>query len=194
MRRRLLASLAATAAVAASLLISSAGPATAADAAATPAATPSAITQDAGSAPVGRIPAEIKVPDGFKIVATLRGVGSQVYTCTNGAFVLREPVAVLSNPRGTPVAIHGLGPFWAHFDGSKSRPPKGGVSNPLPGRPNIPWLLLDATPTPGAGGTFGNVRYIQRIDTRDGVAPANCSGTTTLSVGYSANYVFWAPK
>ena len=193
MRRRLLASLAATAGVAASLLISSAGPAIAADTAPTPStATPSTTPQNAGSTSEGRIPAEIKVPDGNKIVATRRGAGKQVYTCTNGKYVLREPVAVLSSPRGGPVGIHGKGPFWAHFDGSRVEASK--TAEVLqPGTSNVPWLLLTKTASEG-GGTFGNVGYIQRIDTRGGVAPTSCKVPSTVAVDYTANYVFWAPK
>jgi hypothetical protein len=124
-------------------------------------------------------------------VATLRGVGEQVYTCTNGVYVLREPVAVLSSPRGGPVAIHGKGPFWANFDGSRVEAAKiAGVKSPA-GTSNVDWLLLQTTKAEG-GGTFGSVGYIQRIDTRGGVAPGTCTGTTTLAVDYSANYVFWA--
>src|SRR5687767_7735536 len=104
MRRRLLASLSATAAVAMSLLIGSAGSATASDTTvAPPAATPSAATEGAGSTSEGRAPSKIKPPAEYKIVATLRGVGKQVYTCTNDQPVLREPVAVLSTSRGTQV-------------------------------------------------------------------------------------------
>lgn len=47
---------------------------------------------------------------------------------------------------------------------------------------------------PDAPGVFGNVAFIQRLDTRGGVAPASCTAPSTVSVDYSANYVFWAPK
>jgi Protein of unknown function (DUF3455) len=44
-------------------------------------------------------------------------------------------------------------------------------------------------------GVFNNVLFIQRIDTRGGVAPTGtCSAPTTAAVDYVANYVFWAPK
>ncbi len=61
----------------------------------------------------------------FKIVASLRGVGKQVYDCatSGGAFVFREPVAGLFTSRGIPAAIHGKGPFWANFDGSRVEAP-----------------------------------------------------------------------
>jgi hypothetical protein len=48
-------------------------------------------------------------------------------------------------------------------------------------------------PTPqGAGGVFTNVKIIQRIDTKGGLAPASCTGNGVLAVNYVANYVFWA--
>ena len=41
----------------------------------------------------------------LKIVATLRGVGKQVYDCTGGKYVFREPVAGLFGPRGLPAGF-----------------------------------------------------------------------------------------
>jgi len=131
-----------------------------------------------------------------RIVATQRGVGSQVYKCENGTYTLREPVATLQNLRGGPiVGIHGQGPFWASFDGSRvngSAP----VSAPSPAGPsNIAWLKVTGTQVnPPAPGVFADVAFIQRVDTKGGAAPSTCTGTSTLSVGYSTNYVFWAPK
>jgi hypothetical protein len=193
MRRRLLASLTATAAVAASLLIGSAGPAIAQQGATADSA--SAATRDGGGVtPNAKLPEAIRVDETkFKIVATLRGVGKQIYTCTNGTATLREPAAVLSTLRGNTVGIHGRGPFWTHFDGSRvdgSAPVAAPAPNPAK---DIPWLRITATPTPNTGGTFGNVQIIQRIDTRGGPAPSPCN-TPTVAVDYVANYVFWAPK
>jgi hypothetical protein len=194
MGRRLLASLAATAAVAASLLIGSAGSATAADTTAQSASTADARGSDGVTPNANLKDKPIYVDETkFKIVATLRGVGKQIYDCSGGTATLpaREPAAVLSALRGAPVGIHGKGPFWTHFDGSRvdgSAP----VSAPAPDpAKNIPWLKLTATPT--GSGVFGKVAFIQRLDTRGGVAPATC-GVPTVAVDYSANYVFWAPK
>ena len=136
---------------------------------------------------------KIKPADGnLKIVATLKGIGKQVYKCENNVYVLREPVAVLFDLRGS-AGTHGKGPFWASFDGSRVD-----GSSPTPfaspaGPSNIPWLKVVGTPVKDAPGVFGNVAFIQRLDTKGGVAPATCT-TPTVSVDYSANYVFWAPK
>jgi len=194
MGRRLLTSLAATAAVATSLLISSAGPATAADStAAAPANTQSAV------APIAKVPDAVQVKDPtLKIVATLHGVGKQIYDCTPGnPYVLREPAAGLFTSRGVPTGIHGQGPgpgpFWTAFDGSRVDGTRVAVATPEGASPkDIPWVLLSATPH-GTGGVFSNVKSIQRIDTKGGAAPASC-GAPTVAVDYTANYVFWAPK
>lgn len=190
MGRRLLASLAATTAVAASLLISSAGPATAADA---PEASTSNVSSGARVTPNGKLPEAIRVTDpNLKIVATLRGVGKQIYDCTNGTATLREPAAGLFTSRGTPAGIHGKGPFWTNFDGSRVDGAPQPVSVPQPA-PNIPWLKVTAASNAGTGGTFSNVKFIQRIDTRGGVAPSPCNAPT-VAVDYTANYVFWGSK
>ena len=82
----------------------------------------------------------------FKIVASLRGVGKQVYDCNVGGdgFTLREPVAGLFTSRGIPAAIHGKGPFWANFDGShvdgSAAPPVSAPSTDP--TKNVPWLRL----------------------------------------------------
>ena len=194
MRRRLLAGLTATAAVAASLLIGSAGAATAAPETVVD-STSAASRGGSGVTPNADLPAAIRVTDpNLKIVATLRGVGKQVYDCAPGAtaYTPREPVATLSSLRGAPVGIHGAGPFWAGFDGSRVEASKvAGAKSPA-GTSNVDWLLLDATRAVG-GGTFGKVEFVQRTDTRGGAAPATC-GAPTIAVDYSTIYVFWAPK
>jgi hypothetical protein len=79
-------------------------------------------------------------------------------------------------------------------DGSPTKPTASILQSPDPTK-NIPWLKLVGTPTPHTTGVFSNVAFIQRIDTRGGVAPATCSAAnTTLAVDYTANYVFWASQ
>jgi Protein of unknown function (DUF3455) len=189
--RRLLAGLAATAAVATSLLISSAGPATA--------AAPESSTSNVsggGVTPNSRLPLAIRVDESKnKVVATLRGVGKQIYDCTSGTATFREPAAGLFTSRGIPAGIHGKGPgpgpFWTNFDGSRVDG-SGAVSAPSPDSTrNVPWLRLNATSV--GTGAFGGLTFIQRIDTRGGVAPSPCNAPT-VAVDYTANYVFWGPK
>jgi hypothetical protein len=200
MGQRVLVKLAAAAAVTASLLLSATGAATASPAAPDAASAPSADASrgggDRGVTPNAKLPATIQVDEkAFKLVATQRGTGKQVYNCVNGAYALREPVAVLTSLRGdSPVGIHGQGPFWASLvDGSRvngSAP----VAVPSPAGPsNIPWLKVTGTPL-GPDGVFSKVVFIQRTDTRGGVAPASCTGTGSLAVDYSTIYQFWVKK
>jgi hypothetical protein len=155
--------------------------------------------QSAGVTPNANLPKEIQVDATQNhVVATLRGVGKQVYDCsTGGAWTFREPVAGLFTTNGIPAAIHGKGPFWADFDGSHVDG-TGAVSPPASPpytdlTKNVPWLRLVGTPALNTTGVFSNVAFIQRIDTRGGVAPTGtCTGTSTKAVDYTANYVFWA--
>jgi Protein of unknown function (DUF3455) len=191
MKRRIFAVLAAAAAVTVSTLL-----VTGADAA-TPDVTTNNV-QGAGVTPNAKLDAKIQVKETEnKIVATLRGVGKQVYDCNDSGtgYTFREPIAELFTSRGAPAAIHGKGPFWANVDGSHVDG-SGAVAAPTPSSPqNVPWLLLVGTPTPNTTGVFSNVTFIQRIDTRGGVAPAGpCTAKKTVSVDYTANYVFWASK
>jgi hypothetical protein len=59
---------------------------------------------------------------------------------------------------------------------------------------SIPWLLLAAASTSG-NGTLTGTRYIQRLYTSGGVAPATgCDASTVgaqVRVDYSAVYYFW---
>jgi hypothetical protein len=198
MKRRLFTGVAAAAALAATLMIGNVGQAAAAD---PPAEAASATTaQKTGVTPNSRIPgtSPVRVDEAkFKTVETLRGIGKQVYECTNGTYALREPVAGLITLRGIPAGIHGKGPFWALFDGSKVSKPAASTAasdSALSGASNVPWLLVPVAPE-GTGGSLSSVQLVQRIDTRGGVAPATCVGRPqTLTVDYSANYVFWAPK
>ena len=190
MKRRFLAALAATAAVTASVLMVSGADA------ATPDAT-AAAAQSAGVTLNVNVPPAVQVDETqFKVVASLHGVGKQIYDCTGGAFTFREPAAGLFTSRGVPAAIHGKGPFWTNFDGSRvdgspTTPPSSATPDPK----SVPWLKLIGTPTPNTTGVFSNVAFIQRIDTRGGIAPTGtCTAPKTVAVDYVANYVFWAKK
>jgi len=57
----------------------------------------------------------------------------------------------------------------------------------------VPELLLKATAHRGTG-LLASVSYIQRLDTRGGVAPTGtCTDGGLQVVGYSANYRFYKP-
>ena len=138
-------------------------------------------------------------------MATLRGIGKQVYDCdtTTKKYAFREPMAGLFNSRGLPVGIHDAipdtGPFWSNFDGSKvvgntKSIDFKSVPAPKPGDParDINWLKVPTLKTFGVGGTFSNVKFIQRIDTSGGQPPLSCTTASTVSVDYKTTYVFWA--
>jgi len=136
------------------------------------------------------VPAALAVPAGQQLVATLNvDQGSQVYTCTGGAWTLKEPAAVLKS--GTEEFLHTAGPQWISTnDGSAVT---GATSATMAAPGAIPQLLLKATAHRGDG-LLGSVSYIQRLDTHGGVAPAGtCNAGAQQAVGYSAQYRFYAP-
>jgi Protein of unknown function (DUF3455) len=141
------------------------------------------------------LPPELRVPDGYKPVLESVGRGVQIYDCVDGAWKFREPAAAIFDKRtGNVVAIHYAGPAWQSIrDGSKVvGAVKARRDAPNPQR-DIPWLLLQATSTAGPG-LFAEVRYIQRLDTEGGVAPAGpCTTGQAAGVPYQATYEFWAP-
>jgi hypothetical protein len=129
------------------------------------------------------------------------GVGVQIYDCkpsvtdpSVSVWTFREPAAGLYDHGRQLVGIHFRGPTWEAFDGSSV---VGAVlaSAPAPRPGAIPWLLLQATTNQGDG-VLARVDYIQRLQTKGGVAPPGpCDPTqdATVSVPYRARYLFYAP-
>lgn len=150
---------------------------------------------EAKPAPAGvDAPAALKVPDGNRLSRVLLAEGVQTYTCTDGAWKLLEPAATLwaKNDRSRrTVALHSRGPVWVStVDGSAVN--AAAVAN-SPKEGTIPELLLQSTATRGTG-VFADVSYIQRLNTRGGVAPTTaCTGADQVSVPYSATYAFYKP-
>jgi hypothetical protein len=158
-----------------------------------------AVPAGAGGSKPPTVPPAIAVPDGQKVVLDVTGKGVQIYDCRPSAdpavnaWTFREPAAVLYGHRGRPVGIHFRGPTFESFDGS-SVVGTLQASHPAPGGEAIPWLLLAATSTQGDG-VLAGVDYIQRLETRGGLAPAGaCDPATdaTVAVPYRARYVFYA--
>jgi hypothetical protein len=137
------------------------------------------------------VPAQIKVPAGQKLVATMQvEQGAQVYTCTtNKSWTLLEPDAILRS--GDTRVLHTKGPQWiSPKDGSAVT---GAVVSSVPRTGTIPELLLKSAANRGTG-LFGSVDFIQRLKTEGGVAPAgSCVAGTQKAVPYSAEYRFYAP-
>ena len=145
----------------------------------------------------------IRVPAGQKVLLKAVGKGVQIYECkattadpTNFDWSFKEPGADLTNEKGEKIGKHYAGPTWEANDGSKVvGEVLKKVEAPKPGA--IPWLLLKAKTNEGTG-TFAKVTYIQRLDTKGGVAPAaGCDQAhvnTEVQVPYSANYYFYVPQ
>jgi len=131
-------------------------------------------------------------------ILTVTGKGAQIYTCQAKAaepsafeWVLKAPEAELFDVSGAKIGRHFAGPTWESADGSRV---VGEVMqrSPVPGA--IPWLLLRAKSNEGSG-TLAGAKYIQRLDTKGGVAPSSgCDAEhagAEARVDYSAAYDFW---
>lgn len=144
-----------------------------------------------------RVPAALAVPAGAKVVARFHATGAQVYSCTSAAglysWLLARPDATLADASGAVAGTHGAGPSWKSKDGS-SVVGKKLAQAAAPEAGAVPWLLLGAASTTGAG-QFTGVTFIQRVATKGGIAPATgCDAThvgTEVRASYSADYYFF---
>lgn len=139
------------------------------------------------------VPAAIQPPAGLVKVAEYRVArGSQIYTCTAGAWVFKAPEAILvSNDRSWRTIHHFAGPSWqSDWDRSLVVAAKRAESR-VAGA--VPQLLLEVTSHTGKG-ELSLVSYIQRLNTKGGTAPTtSCKDGATAPIAYQATYVFWAP-
>ncbi|GLY98542.1 DUF3455 domain-containing protein [Actinoplanes sp. NBRC 103695] len=173
----------------------------------TPQAAPLAAPADASSAQADSflggkpsVPDAIKVPGGNVQTSVFKAHGVQNYGCSaTGAWALLEPAAVLTGLSLKPVkpasAIHFRGPSWqSDSDGSlvEGTSP---VSAPSANPNSIPQLLITAkvlSPARTQSGVFADVTFVQRLNTKGGVAPAGaCSAGQTAAVKYTADYRFF---
>jgi len=144
------------------------------------------------------VPAALRVPEGAKLVAHLKGTGDQVYKCTASgtaySWALQRPDAKLKETSGADAGTHGAGPSWTAKDGSTVSAKKVAQADAA-AADAVPSLLLQATSTAGKG-RFSEVTYIQRLGTKGGKAPA--AGCDAAHAGaesrakYSAEYYFYA--
>lgn len=159
----------------------------------------------AARAPLTTAPADpqdpLQVAADMPLLLQVQGVGVQVYDCRAAAddaarfgWVLRAPEARLLDARGDAIGRHFAGPSWELADGSSVvGEVKARRGSPTAG--SIPWLLLAAKSTAGAG-VFSPVAAIQRLHTEGGVAPAEgCDAAhagAEARVPYKADYYFYA--
>ncbi len=145
------------------------------------------------------LPEAVRVPVGLKQTMATTGIGEITYECREKkdmagahewAFV--APVATLYSAGRKAVGKYYAGPTWEAADGSRVTGKQVAVAPG--GAGNIPLQLVKAEPAMGMGAMQG-VTYIQRLNTRGGVAPAAACDASTRGarqqVAYEADYVFY---
>ena len=140
-------------------------------------------------------PAVLAPPAGTHLLLRASAKGVQIYTCqaSGGSFAwtFKAPEATL-RVRGRKVADHFAGPSWRALDGSVVVGEVAAKAD-APRSDSIPWLLLRAKTHEG-NGRFARVAFIQRLDTKGGVAPSSgCDAgheSAEAQVSYRARYVF----
>ena len=148
------------------------------------------------------VPQQIAVLDGYKPFLVAHAVGAQIQECVQDAGGYRwrflGPRADLYGDNGQLVATHFTGPSWQARDGSKVTATLDGNGSVKVDETAIPWLRLRVTSsTAGSDGDrLMATKYIQRINTTGGLAPAasDCNAGTLgqiAEVPYTADYVFW---
>ena len=144
------------------------------------------------------LPAPVMVPAGNKVAMETVCVGEITYECrakTGGGheWVFVGPDAKLMDRSGKQVGRY-FGPpaTWESMDGSKLTGAQVAVAPAMAG--SIPYQLVKGNPAMGTGAMTG-VTYIQRVDTRGGVAPAATCDAGMMGqkqiVKYQADYIFY---
>lgn len=149
------------------------------------------------------LPEAVKVPAGHKVTMETVGVGEITYECRakkdaadQFEWVFVGPDAKLLDRGGKQVGkYYGPPATWESNDGSKLTATQLAVAPG--GMGNIPLQLVKANPAMGMGAMQG-VAYIQRVDTKGGVAPAMACAAGNAgqkqTVKYQADYIFWAAQ
>lgn len=145
------------------------------------------------------LPESVRAPAGQKLLMTTTGVGEITYECRDKKdaagqheWVFVAPVATLYSADRKVVGKYYAGPTWEANDGSKVTGKQLAVA---PARADsIPLQLVKADPAMGAG-AMTPVSYIQRINTKGGIAPAMACDAMAkgkrLQVAYEADYLFY---
>ena len=140
----------------------------------------------------GDVAPDLRPPPDAKPGGIYSAHGFQVYACVADAagvhWVFKAPEADLVDDHGATFARHYAGPTWEAKDGSKVVG-KVLASVPAPDAGAIPWLFLSATST--GSGVLAGVRFVQRINTAGGVAPAGECHGGEVRVPYTAQYAFF---
>ena len=154
----------------------------------------------AASAQMMDLPEPVRAPTGAQMVMKAVGVGELAYECRAKAgdatafeWAFVGPTAkLMDSSMSKEVGKYYAGPTWESTDGSKITGKQVAVAPAAPG--NIPLQLVKAEPAMGNGAMTG-ITYIQRVNTKGGVAPPDsCTASsvgTKKMVPYQADYVFY---
>jgi Protein of unknown function (DUF3455) len=146
------------------------------------------------------VPSDLRPAAGQELFLEARASGVQIYECaappdrpTAYAWTFRAPEATLVDRHGRVLGKHYAGPTWESADGS-SVVGEVRARNPGPTSTAIPWLLLAAKSTSGAG-VLNATTSIQRVYTAGGIAPSAACSTENAAaverVPYTASYFFY---
>ncbi|MBA3595537.1 MAG: DUF3455 domain-containing protein [Polaromonas sp.] len=148
------------------------------------------------------LPAAVQVPAGNRVVMETVGMGEITYQCSakkdmagQYEWVFVGPDARLLDRSGKQVGkYYGPPATWEAMDGSKLTAVQVAVAPNTAMAGSIPLQLVKGNPAMGSGAMQG-VSYIQRVDTRGGVAPATPCTADNLNakqiVKYQADYIFY---
>ena len=134
----------------------------------------------------------LRVGAGNKLHSQVYADGVQIYRWDGLSWVFVEPAATLfanANYDGK-FGSHYRGPTWESDSGSKVVGAR--LNGCSPDTTAIPWLLLEAVST-GGPGIYSSVTYIQRVNTKGGLAPAGPGSFIgeTVQIPYTAEYYFY---
>jgi Protein of unknown function (DUF3455) len=137
----------------------------------------------------------IDPPAGARAVLEAKGVGFQVYTCTETqtgpTWVLTAPDAKLLDASGKTIGSHFAGPTWKLEDGSQVQGERI-ASRPAPEAGSVAWLLLRSK-AGTATGNLADIAFIRRTETHGGAAAESaCTTGDTSRISYTATYTFYA--
>jgi hypothetical protein len=143
-----------------------------------------------------KIPPELAIPEGNRLAFTFGASGVQRYVCPadGSKWTFVEPEADLFDKHGRPTGHHYKGPTWEALDGSTVVGAQPALASLVVDASSIPWLKLQAASHTGSG-RMSNVTFIQRLNTKGGLAPAGtCTPAETRDVNYTATYAFYEAK
>jgi len=145
------------------------------------------------------LPDAVRAPAGTSQKMWTVGRGELTYECREKKDMAGQfewgfvgPVATLYGVDQKIVGKYYAGPTWESADGSKVTGKQ--VATAPGGAGNIPLQLVKADPAMGSGSMQG-VAYVQRLNTRGGMAPSEPCGMAMKGqrqqVSYAADYVFY---